>query len=220
MKSLQSIIVRYEDGSERTIDVAEASRVIELLLATVGLGGLMWPLQGHSAGYVLVCWEDGWKEVFGVRGERLELLRYYVLERTEQVGRLVLETGEAYPNLVYLRRKPFEVSYVGLVGEWGGVVYRLEKSLQLREGDKLEQHYEALRSDSYAHVWKDLMGALKEALRDYGLDGGNLLVKPWGERIRVYEEVARKLGVVPGERGSDVYGFIESLIRMLEAGRM
>jgi len=59
--------------------------------------------------YVLLEWKDGWKEVYAVPPDVSDVRKYYVIRRVEEVGRLFLDRGDGYPELIEILRKPKEL---------------------------------------------------------------------------------------------------------------
>ena len=59
----------------------------------------------------LFCWSgrtDG-KEVYALPPDVSDVRKYYVIRRVEEVGRLFLDRGDGYPELIEVLRKPKEV---------------------------------------------------------------------------------------------------------------
>ena len=90
---------------------------------------------GVSKHYLLVRWQDGWQEVFGVDADSAELLRYYVIERIEDRGRLSLEVGSEYPELLVIERTPRGVAEAIIVGDDGVRSYALESQSRAMGGN-------------------------------------------------------------------------------------
>lgn len=109
-----SIQLTYADGSTREARLNDISKVLQRELTKLGL----MDSAGNSGGsgkYVLVEWEDGWREVFSVPDTVTDLRKYYVIYREEKVGRLFLEKHDAYPELLEVQRKPDEIKKVSLI---------------------------------------------------------------------------------------------------------
>jgi hypothetical protein len=54
--------------------------------------------------YVVLKWNEGWQDVVEIDKASVDLLRYYVLEKAEAVGRTTFETKEHYPHLLRVDR--------------------------------------------------------------------------------------------------------------------
>ncbi len=106
------IQVLCDDGSIREADMATIPEEVQEMLAALGLIPVDDKRIGKS---VLVEWKDGWKEVYAAPDNAVDIRKYYVISRNEEVGRLFLDKGEGYPELVEIRRKPLEIKKVSLV---------------------------------------------------------------------------------------------------------
>jgi hypothetical protein len=87
MSEPKRLVVKYDDGSTKEADFADLNGQLRRQLAELGLCP---PLKrvGAAKHYLLVRWQDGWQEVFAVDSDSAELLRYFVIERIEDRGRL------------------------------------------------------------------------------------------------------------------------------------
>ena len=95
--------------------------------------------------YVLMKWKDGWQEVVAVEADATGFDKYYVIERIEHFGRLVIKRPEGeYPRLIVIDRAPREIENVVLLDEDGE--RSLKESSTYREGDRLEYNYELEKS--------------------------------------------------------------------------
>ena len=70
-----------------------------------------------GAKYVVMKWKDGWQEVVAVEPDAVGFRKYYVIERLEHFGRLVLDRpqGET-PGLIVVDRDPMEIEKIALLG--------------------------------------------------------------------------------------------------------
>ncbi len=78
-------------------------------LARLGLAPVPQSI-GSAKQYLLMKWRDGWQEVGGIDRDTAELLRYYVIERIEDRGRLSLDVGADYPELFVIERTPRDLT--------------------------------------------------------------------------------------------------------------
>ena len=108
----KKIQVVCDDGSIREADMAKIPEEIKEILVVIGL--IPVP-EEQSRKSVLVEWKDGWKEVYAAPENAVDIRKYCVISRNEQVGRLFLDKAEGYPELVEIRRKPLEIEKVSLV---------------------------------------------------------------------------------------------------------
>ena len=112
--------------------------------------------------YVLLEWEDGWKEVFQVDAGCTGIRRYYVISRTEEVGRLSLDHESGYPMLLEVDRRPGGLSRVTF-----GETFALAPERSAREGKKTDTWF-SMTQDG------DATAELKEALSAAGGDESTL----------------------------------------------
>jgi hypothetical protein len=229
MSQPKRLVVTYDDGSTREADFADLDGRLRLQLAELGLCP---PLErvGEARHYMLVRWQDGWEEVFGVDSESAELLRYFVIERIEDRGRLSLDVGAEYPELFIIKRTPKEVIEALIVGDDGVRSYRLGSQVERWEGifeagGKLEFVKYDKTSDAYPHESGDGGAALARTVERLlaGLEKKDLAVSTllsMSESLRLveYKELADEAGIRGALRQEDVYGFIEMLLRRQEGG--
>jgi len=112
---IKMITVQFDDGTEKQIPPEELS---EAALAEMARTGLSADRQegGANSRFVLLEWKDGWKEVIKVAPDSQEFIRYYVIRRPEESGRLVLKRNSSdYPELVEISRKPKELQRVTII---------------------------------------------------------------------------------------------------------
>jgi hypothetical protein len=158
--------------------------------------------------YVLLEWEDGWREVTPVDGDALAVSKYFVIERIEYFGRVVVERpGGEVPALVITDRKPLEVKNVILVGSSAN---GLQKSSEYREGGRVEHNYELVEGAN------DVAGALatelSEALLRRGVRPADVLASSIEERSEIIGGVAAELRLVASRNQSDLVHFVEGLL--------
>jgi len=161
----------------------------------------------------------------------VDLLRYYVIERIEDRGRLSLENGGDYPELLVIERTPRDLVGAVIVGEDGVKSYALDSSVERWEGifgagGKREYVKFDKTSDKYPHEVEDrsealepVLEALKRELDDKGLDPNRLLSSAEPERVTQYGALATGAGIRGSYRQEDVYGFIESMVTRLAGAR-
>lgn len=221
------LIVEYEDGSTKGTAFSQLSRHSWLELSKLGLCPPPPVMPQLSKSYLLLRWQDGWQEVLGVDESFVELLRYYVLERVEEVGRMALQAKGDYPTLLVIQRKPKELSSLLIVGSGDTTAYSFKPSIRREEGDKIE-HVEYDRAERHlqhernknAETWgEEIMDSLKTELGKKGITAEKLLAMAWDQRVEEYKELAKTLGIRAAENQEDVYGFIQLMMGNLAAGR-
>jgi hypothetical protein len=170
--------------------------------------------------YLLLRWKNGWQEVIGVGKNPVDLLRYYILERVEEVGRMVLAFKGEYPLLLTVKRLPKELDRLMIVRSGSAKVYRLEPKAKREEGDKIEhveydkaeRHFQP-EPDDQAEAWfAEVMEALRSELSRKGLSAEKLLDGDPSHRVKEYKELAKAMRLWATERQEDVYGFIQLMI--------
>jgi hypothetical protein len=148
-------------------------------------------------------------------------LRYYILERVEEVGRMALDFKGEYPLLLTVKRLPKELDRLMIVRNASAKVYRLEPKAKREEGDKIELveydkaecHFQP-EPDEQAGAWfAEVMEALRNELSRKGLSAKKLLDGDPSHRVKEYKELAKALGLWATERQEDVYGFIQLMIQ-------
>jgi hypothetical protein len=227
MSQPKRLLVAYEDGSTKEADFAEIDGQLRLKLAQLGL----CPPPDHvgaSKHYLLIRWRDGWQEVFGIETESAELLRYYVIQRIEDRGRLSIDVGADYPELLIVERTPREVVEAMIVSSESATSYALGSEVERWEGifeagGKKEFVKYDKTSDAYPHESSESPGAvaavtaaLEDELQKKELTPRALLSMEEPLRVAVYRELASGAGIRGGREQQDVYGFVEMLIRRLE----
>jgi hypothetical protein len=218
-------MVEYEDGSMKGIEFSQLSPSTCLELSQKGLCPPPAEKPEALKHYLLLLWKNGWQEVIGVDKNSLELLRYYILERIEEVGRLALEVKGEYPLLFTIGRLPKELQRIVIVGKEGTKGYSLEPKMKKEEGDKIEhiefdkaeRHFQS-DPDQKAESWYgELVHSLRAELEKRGLNPEEILTREPMERIREYGELARALKIRATEKQQDVYGLIQLLMEKLAA---
>jgi hypothetical protein len=224
MNGPKRIVVEYEDGTRREAPFDGLSGQGAVELSALGLCDA--PPPDASKGYLLLQWKDGWKEVTAVDNRAVEVLRYYTIERTEEVGRLSVEMGDAYSELKLIKRLPGRVESILFVGRHGPPqAYVLEEKTTVREGGKTEHIFYdkkrpnfAMENGSAASArYSMILDALRKELEKRAVPVRSLLGAGAGEHRALYGELARALGLRGTERQQDVYGFLHTAIEKLGA---
>ena len=221
MKGPKRIIVEYEDGTRRetSFDTLSKQAQKELSALKTSAGG---PVQS-PASYALLQWKDGWKEIVAVDESALDLLRYYTIERAEEIGRLSLNTTDGTPQLLFIKRLPGRLESILFVGNDGLQSYSLEEKVTVKEGGKVEHIFYDKKRPNFsmdeASTASNRFGAILESLRSElqkkKLNGSELRSMGIEERAGIYREISKALGFKGAERQSDVYGFIQFGIEKL-----
>ena len=227
MSQPKRLVVTYEDGSTKEADFSQVDAQLQLRLAQLGLCPPDESV-GAAKRYLLIRWQDGWQEVLGIDFEAAELLRYYVIQRIEDRGRLSLDVGTEYPELFVVERTPRDVIGAAIVADDGVTSYDLGAEVSRWEGifddgGKIEFVKYDRTSDAYPHASSEdaealagLLATLEERLDEKGLTPQALLAMQEPRRIAAYRELAAGAGIRGARKQEDVYGFIEMLLRRLE----
>jgi len=150
--------------------------------------------------FVLLEWDDGYKEVIAVNPACTAINRYTVISRPEDVGRLSINMNGDFPELIEVGRKPLNLKRI----TFGDTVQvALDKSE--REGKKFD-HFFTLTKGGDARA--DHVAALKKAAAEEGID----LKKLSSQDRDTLEKLRRKVGL-KGERQQDVYDFLAALAK-------
>jgi hypothetical protein len=222
MTEPRRLTVEFDDGTTAAIDSAKITDTLRMALIE---SGVCPPSQriGSAKHYVLLEW-DGWQEVFGVNADTVDLLRYFVIRRIEDRGRLSLNVGAEDPKLFIVKRLPKELKRIVVANATGVKTYDLSSEVERWEGifesggkfeyvkyDKVDPHssHEAGESPETLAKFRD---ALKRELVECGRDPGTLLASAEAHRIDAYRQIARAMGIRGKEKQEDVYGFIELLL--------
>ena len=227
MSEPRRLVVTYEDGSSKEADFSRVDADLQLRLVQLGLCPSDESV-GAAKRYLLIRWQDGWQEVLGINFEAAELLRYYVIQRIEDRGRLSLDVGTEYPELFVVERTPRAVIGAVIVADEGVTSYELGDEVSrwegiFEDGGKIEFVKYDRTSDAYPHESSEgpealagVLAALEERLNDKGLTPRALLSTQEPLRIAAYKELGVAAGIRGARKQEDVYGFIEMLLRRLE----
>jgi hypothetical protein len=225
MNAPKKIIVEYEDGTRQEAAFDKLSSTGWTELSALGLCQAAAPKAGTQ--YLLLEWKDGWKEVKAVGGHVLELLRYYTIERVEEIGRLSMEVADGNPELMMVKRLPGRLERIIFVGANGPQAYALEEKAMVKEGGKTERYfYDKTRPNfkmdepaAASARYAAFLDALRGALEKKGISIPGLLAMSEGERLPLYRELAQSLGLRGVERQQDVYGFLTIALEKLGSNR-
>lgn len=225
MRTPKYFIIEYEGGSTKKIEFNQWSKSLRLELSRMGLCPPPAETPEPLRQYLLLRWKNGWQEVIGVDKNSVDLLRYYILERTEEVGRIVLNANADYPVLLTVNRLPKELDRLMIVGGGNAKGYHLEPNVKKEEGDKIEhveydkaeRHFQP-QPEGQAEVWfTEVIETLKNELSRKALSAEKLLNEDPSNRVKEYKDLAKVLALRATERQEDVYGFIQLMIEKMVA---
>ena len=201
----QKIVVEFEDGSiaEASYDTLPRKLQLELLRQPFASQPSLNPEQEK---FVLLEWDDGWKEVIEVDIACSEINRYYVISRPEDVGRLSLNKQDSYPELIEIVRKPMDLKKITFLN-----TFQLCLERSHREGKKTD-HFFVLSQENNA--LSDEIKAFKKAVAESGIDLKQIRSQDPGLMQEQYEVIRRKMGLKAVQRQQDVWDFIAYLTRI------
>ena len=203
----QKVVIEFEDGSktEASFDTLPSPLQLELLRQPFASQPSTDPEQEK---FVLLEWDDGWREVMEVDAACSEINRYYVISRPEDVGRLSLNKEDDYPELIEIVRKPKDLKRITFLD-----TFQLSLERSDREGKKID-HFFALSKTGDAI--SEEVEAFKRAVEEEGLDLQDLKSQDPDQQREGYERIRRKMGIKAAQRQQDVYDFIAYLARVAE----
>jgi len=203
----QKVTVEYDDGSkvEASFDGLPSQLQFELLRQPFASRPSPNPEQEK---FVLLEWDDGWKEVVEVAPTCSEINRYYVISRPEDVGRLSLNKEDDYPELIDVVRKPLDLKRITFLD-----TFQLSLDRSDREGKKTDHFFQLSKQGD---AIKEEMDALKKAAAEEGTDVQELRSQDPGQLAEKYESIRRKMGLKAAQRQQDVLDFIAYLARVVD----
>lgn len=199
-----AVILEYDDGSKTSVSLEALSEHLqfEILRQPFARRPSQCP---ENEKFVVLEWEDGWKEVIKVDRACSDIKRYHVITRTEEVGRLSLNADEdGFPQLIEITRKPSHVRKITFRD-----TYRLSAGHSVREGKKLNQYFDMLPAGD---TLSDLADLMRTALEDEGISLQRLKSSREHQPDDFYERIRRAIGVRPALRLQDAHDFIAYLV--------
>jgi hypothetical protein len=198
-----TLTIEYDDGSSRSIDFSSLPGLLQFDILRQPFTLDMDEVRAGGSGKFLVLeWEDGWREVYGLDASAEAIARYYVVSRNEDIGRVAVKK-EGYPEYIEIMRRPLSVRRIALGGS-----YALEAAASRREGKKTEHMYDLVDDG-------DLVAELREAFAaaaaEQGLEPASVS-RLTGEELRLtLEAVRERMKLVAGASEQDVLAFLVSL---------
>jgi hypothetical protein len=222
------LTIEFEDGSKNAVAFSQLTRAAWLELAHMGLCPPPSAASESSRHYLLMRWKNGWQEVIGIDKSSVELLRYYVLERVEDVGRIAFEVEGDYPVLVTVKRLPKELDSLVIFGKAGVKRYHMQPKVKREEGgkiehveyDRAERHFQSEPEETTETHVQEMTNSLAAELNKRGLSPEKLLTMECAHKFAKYKELAKALGLRATERQEDVYGFLQLMIEKLTASKI
>ena len=198
----KKIVIEYEDGSSSDLPFENLPGTLqtEILRQPFTCGPSPDP---EKEKYVLLEWDDGWKEVVQVDGACSDINRYYVIRRPEDVGRLSLNSSGDYPELIEIIRKPMNLKKITFTD-----TYELAEDRTIREGKKTDHFFSCQKGgDSLS----ELKAAFKSALEGEGVALEELKSKDREQLRQLFGRLKKSMGIKAGQREQDAFDFMAFL---------
>jgi RNA-binding protein YhbY len=217
MKRPKRVVIEFEDSTSEAIPFSRLGPQAQIELSSLALR----QCENHPS-YLLLQWQDGWKEVIAADERAAGLLRYYTVKRMEEVGRLSLEVPGSNPSLLLVNRLPGKLESILFVSKNGMHSHMLRQPLKMKEGGKIEKIFfdkeknaSSETSSGTSSVASGLFSSLSEALKKRGLCAASVVSKSEEERAVLYKEVAAALRLRATRHQQDVYGFLHKTLETL-----
>jgi len=208
----QRLIVEFGDGSRKEIEFSKLSSSVQIELAKLArLPGSA--VTSAPQKYLLLEWKDGWVEIMGLEQECVELSKYYVLRRSEDIGRLVIARSGPYPAVKLIGRLPAEISKVSVTDGIQTKTYRLNEGNIRGEGGRTEHEYKLENVGTEPMI--ELLSRLKKALGNNDIKAKELLTVNETQRMDEYNRLSRQIGLRASSRQDDVLAFIHMMLQTL-----
>ena len=195
------IMIEYEDGDRTTVDYQTLTDACRFELERQPALCRPSPAPDKDK-YLIVIWEDGWREVYKVDPACVGLNRYYVISRPEDAGRLSINKADGRPELVEIGRRPLSVRTVVL-----GESLELTPNVTTREGTKKDHFFKASpNGDKMAEIREEFAQALAEE------NSVSSLAEDASEnRTEILERVRKRMRLNAGNNQQDVLDFLAGL---------
>ena len=204
------LVVEFDDGTQSAVPFEALPSNLKSEILRQPFAGKPSP-NPEKERFLLLEWDDGWKEVFEVDAACTDLNRYYVISRPEEVGRLSINRKEGYPELIEVIRKPRHLQRLTLVD-----TFELMPGQTIREGKKLDHFYTFSRKGEALSAW---IQSLEKALSEENIGIRELLSGTPSTLQNIYERIRRRMSIKAGQRQQDVYDFLAYLVRLAASWR-
>jgi hypothetical protein len=200
----QEITVKFDDGS---MAIAPFESLPDLLQFEI----MRQPFVSKPSSnpederYLLLEWDDGWREVIQVDAACTEINRYYVISRMEHVGRLSINKQDGYPELIEVVRRPLDLKKIAFMDTFELTLERSD-----REGHKTDHFFSLAKKGK---GFSEIIAVFKEVVNKEGIDLKEFSSKEPSEVSKQCEKIRRKMGLRAGRRQQDVLDFIAYLVK-------
>jgi hypothetical protein len=195
----QKIVIEFSDGTRKESDFNDLPKQLQHNIMRQPFAGQLNPAPSKNQ-FVLLEWNDGWKEIVQVPGNCTEINRYYVISRPEEVGRLSLDQPDGYPQLIEIVRKPLDLEKITFID-----TFYLNREKAKREGKKTD-HFFALEKEGDS--FDETARKLSRLLQEEGIDSKELLSKDPVQLQEAFAKISRQMGLVATQRQQDLFDFM------------
>jgi len=199
------LTIEFDDGSKVSSDFESLPFQLQYEILRQEFTGKP-SLKPEDEKFMLLEWDDGWKEITLVDEKCTDINRYYVISRPEDMGRLSLNKDDGYPELIEITRKPLHLKKITFLD-----TFKLTPDKSNREGSKID-HFYALKKegDSFFEIIEDF----KKVVEEEGIDLSELGSRDPAELREEYEKIRQKIGLNASLRQYDIYDFLAYLSRI------
>jgi hypothetical protein len=197
-----TFILEFDDGTKTSTSFAALPSCLQAEILRQPFASRP-SLDPREEKFVLLEWDDGWREVVTVDSACTEINRYYVITRPEEVGRLSLNRHNGYPELIEIVRKPSSIEKITFMD-----TFRLAPGTTLREGKKTD-HFLSLSREG--NSLGEMRSRFAKAIKEEGFNVKELRSGNPAQLREKYDTIRRKMGIKASQRQQDVYDFIAYL---------
>jgi len=162
--------------------------------------------------FIVLQWNDGAQEITALAPEDTDLLRYYTISRVEEYGRIALNGGDKYPNVLIIDRKPGEMSGVMIVEDTNSTQYTFKPGGILSEAGRIDKRFEFSSTEGSLTSFID---SLKKVLEAEGKDARSILQMNKPQKEIELENIRKSMKLRAFQEEQDVLNFIEILLNKL-----
>jgi hypothetical protein len=201
----QEITVKFDDGSMARAPFESLPDLLQFEIMRQPFACKPSP-NPEEEKFVLLEWDDGWREVIEVDPDCTDINRFYVISRVEHVGRLSINKQDGYPELIEVVRRPLDLKRIAFKDTFELTLERSDK-----EGHKTDHFFSLVKKGK---GFSEIITVFKEVVNKEGIDLKELISREPSEVSKQYEKIGRKMGLKAGWRQLDVFDFIAYLVKL------
>ena len=202
----QEITVKFDDGSMTRAPFESLPDSLQFEIMRQPFACKASP-NPEEEKFVLLEWDDGWREVIEVDPDCTDINRFYVISRVEHVGRLSINRQDGYPELIEVVRKPLDLKRITFMDTFELTLERSD-----REGQKTDYFFALVKE---GRGFSESIAAFKDIIREEGIDPEELRSRDSSDLVEQYDRIRGKIGIKAGIRQQDVSDFIAYLARVV-----